>query len=308
MNMPHEADARIIIDRLLREAGWDIEDKAQVSTEEPAADGRADYLLKDSRTRPLAVVEAKRFSIDPYSAKDRAREYARSLPAHFVILSNGQDHYFWDYADGDARPILGMPTQADLERRANLKLHRKGNIVQSLAAVSHPERFRFKGEEVEARPYQLECLRAADAALASGRRRMLFEMATGAGKTLTVAMLIKRWFQAGLISRVLFLADRIELARQAKETFDDYLAQWPSVVLFGGRRSLEGQIVVGTLDTIASQLRPSGFGHAYFDLVITDECHRSMGQRPADRQAHFQLRHPAGHHGGVSCKVPNLFG
>jgi type I site-specific restriction endonuclease len=89
--MPQETDARIIIDRLLREAGWDVEDKAQVSTEEPAADpqspsapgesGRADYVLKDSRSRPLAVIEAKRFSIDPYSAKDQARAYAQSSPS-----------------------------------------------------------------------------------------------------------------------------------------------------------------------------------------------------------------------------------
>jgi type I restriction enzyme R subunit len=275
--MANETDARIIIDRLLKEADWDIEDKSQVSTEEAAADGRADYLLKDSRNRPLAVLEAKRFSIDPYSAKDQARAYAQSLPVHFVILSNGHDHYLWDYADGDARPILGMPTRADLERRANLKQHRKGDLVQSLAVVPYPSRFRFKGDEITPHPYQLDCLRAADAALAAGRRRMLFEMATGAGKTLTIAMLIKRWLQAGIISRVLFLSDRIELARQAKQdTFDDYLAQWPSTLLFGGRHSLEGQIVCGTLDTIAGQLGQEGFGHAYFDLVITDECHRSI--------------------------------
>ena len=66
--MPQETDARLIVDRLLREAGWDIEDKAQVSTEESAAGGRADYVLKDSRSRPLAAIEAKRFSVDPYSA------------------------------------------------------------------------------------------------------------------------------------------------------------------------------------------------------------------------------------------------
>src|SRR5512147_2370432 len=140
--MSNEADSRIIIDRLLREADWDIEDKAQVSTEEADADGRADYVLKDSRSRPLAVIEAKRFSIDPYAAKDQARAYAQSLPVHFVILSNGHDHYFWDYADGDARPILGLPTQADLERRANLKQHRQGDLGQSLAAVPYPTRFR----------------------------------------------------------------------------------------------------------------------------------------------------------------------
>ena len=89
---------------------------------------------------------------------------------------------------------------------------------------------------------------------------MLFEMATGTGKTLTIAMLMKRWFQAAGISRVLFLADRIELAKQARETFDDYLRDYPTVLLYGGKRSLEGQIVVGTLDTIAGQLGGGGFG------------------------------------------------
>lgn len=290
--MDRETDTRIVIDRLLKDADWDIEDKAQVSTEEPAEDGRADYLLKDSRTRPLAVLEAKRFSIDPYSAKDQARDYAISLGVHFVILSNGEDHYLWDYADGDARPILGLPTRADLERRALLKQHRKGDLIQSLAAVPYPDRFRFGGDDLTIRPYQLECLQAADAALAAGRRRMLFEMATGSGKTLTIAMLIKRWFQAGVISRVLFLADRIELARQAKQdTFDDYLAQWPSTLLYGGRRSLEGQIVAGTLDTIAGQLGPGGFGHAYFDLVITDECHRSIYGAHRATLDHFDAVH-----------------
>ena len=70
--MTRETDARIVIDRLLREARWDIENKDQVSTEEPARDGRADYLLKNTRTQPMAIVEAKRFSIDPYSAKKQA--------------------------------------------------------------------------------------------------------------------------------------------------------------------------------------------------------------------------------------------
>jgi type I restriction enzyme R subunit len=289
--MPTEADARIVIDQLLRDAQWDITDKSQVSTEEPAADGRADYVLRNSRSRPLAVIEAKRFSVDPYMAKEQARAYAQALSAPFVILSNGQEHYLWDYADGDARPVLGLPTQADLERRANLKLHRRGFLELSLAAVPYPDRFRFKGEDVTVRPYQLECLQVADASLAAGRRRMLFEMATGTGKTLTVAMLMKRWFQAAIISRVLFLADRIELAKQAKETFDDYLSGWPSALLYGGRHSLEGQIVVGTLDTIAGQLGAGGFGHGYFDLVVTDECHRSIYNLHRGTLAHFDAIH-----------------
>ena len=186
---------------------------------------------------------------------------------------------------------MGFPSQADLERRANIKIHRKGDIRQSLALQPLPCRFGFKGEEVEARPYQLECLRKADEALTAGRRRMLFEMATGTGKTLTIAMLMKRWLQAALISRVLFLVDRIELAKQAKETFDEYLRDWPTVILYGGKRSLEGQIVVGTLDTIATQLGGNGFGHGYFDLVVTDECHRSIYNTHRATLGHFDAIH-----------------
>src|SRR3972149_1226677 len=289
--MTTEADARMVIDQLLKDAGWDIFNKAQVSTEESSADGRADYLLKNTRTQPLAVIEAKRFSVDPYSAKAQARAYAQSLSAPFVILSNGREHYFWDYADGDARPILGLPSQADLERRANLKAHRRGSLEESLKTLPLPQRFRFKGEDVDARPYQLKCLQKADDALISGLRRMLFEMATGTGKTLTIAMLMKRWFQAAAISRVLFLADRIELAKQAKETFDDYLRDWPTQLLYGGKRSLEGRIVVGTLETIAGQLGAGGFGHAYFDLVVTDECHRSIYNTHRATLAHFDAIH-----------------
>jgi len=289
--MATEADTRMMIDKLLETAGWTITNKAQVSTEEASADGRTDYLLKDTRSRPLAVIEAKKFSVDPYSAKEQARAYADSLSAPFIILSNGAEHYFWDLGDGDARPIMGFPSQADLERRANTRFHRQGGCKESLAHYALPSRFFFKGEEVQARPYQLECLRRADEALIAGRRRMLFEMATGTGKTLTIAMLMKRWFQAAIISRVLFLVDRIELAKQAKETFDDYLRDWPATILFGGRRSLQGQIVVGTLDTIASQLGPGGFGHAYFDLVVTDECHRSIYNTHRATLGHFDAIH-----------------
>jgi type I restriction enzyme R subunit len=94
-----------------------------------------------------------------------------------------------------------------------------------------------------------------------------------------------------VISRVLFLADRIELAKQAKETFDDYLRDYPCTLLYGGKHSLEGQIVVGTLDTIAGQLGPGGFGHAYFDLVVTDECHRSIYNTHRATLAHFDAIH-----------------
>jgi len=285
--MPTEADSRIVIDRKLREAGWNIEDANQVATEEPAADGRADYLLLDSRGRPLAVNEAKRFSKDPITAKAQAEEYARGLKAPFIFLSNGEVIYFWDYENYPERLVENFFTRGDLERLVALRSQRR-----SLKSISIEKTVRFGSDEREVREYQRKCLEKVDAAIESGKRRLLVEMATGTGKTFTVALMLKRLFQAGRVQRVLFLADRIELARQAKEeTFDIYLNDYPSVLLTGGRRSREGQITVGTLPTITSQLGAGGFSSGYFDLVITDECHRSIYSSYKHTLLHFDAIH-----------------
>jgi len=283
-NASSEADARIIVDRLLREAGWNIEDKNQVTTEECIKDGRADYLLLDSRNRPLAVIETKRFSKDPYSAKEQAEIYAKKLLAPFIFLSNGTDIYFWDYEKSDARLVDSFFSRFDLERIATLRKYQK-----PLSAIPLPDKFFFKGKEITARPYQKEALKTIDKALEENKRRLLIEMATGTGKTLLVAMMIKRLFQAGLAERILFLVDRIELANQAKETFDDYLSDYPSIVLYGGKRSKEGQIIIGTLPTIQSQV--DAFTSGYFDLVITDECHRSIYSIYRSLLTHFDAIH-----------------
>ena len=110
-----EASARIKINRLLEESGWRFEDseKGKVNIQLEAGvkfneldedlenavtrDGRRgaiDFLLLDTDGRALVVVEAKKESIDPLSAKEQARNYARNVGARFVILSNGNIHYF----------------------------------------------------------------------------------------------------------------------------------------------------------------------------------------------------------------------
>lgn len=279
-----ETDTRIVVDRLLKEAGWDIEDKTQVTTEEAVKDGRADYLLLDARGRPLAVVETKRFNKDPYAAKEQAENYAKELQAPFIFLSNGEDIYFWDYTQADARLVDSFFSRYDLERIATLRKYRK-----PLSTIPIPDKFFFKGKEIIVRPYQKEALKIIDKSIEEGKRRMLIEMATGTGKTLVAAMMMKRLFQAGLVERVLFLVDRIELANQAKETFDDYLSEYPSIVLYGGKRSKEGQIVIGTLPTIQSQV--DSFTSGYFDLVITDECHRSIYSVYRPLLLHFDAIH-----------------
>ena len=136
----------MVIDRLLTDAGWNILDKSQVSTEEAAADGRADYLLLDGRGRPLAVVEAKRFRKDPTTAKTRTEEYARSLKAPFIFLSNGEVTYFWDYERYPERLVEGFFTRGDLERLAALRKQ-----LRPLNTIPIPTKVRFGADEREVR-------------------------------------------------------------------------------------------------------------------------------------------------------------
>jgi len=264
-----ESDVRMIIDRKLREAGWDIEDKNQVTTEELTKKGRADYVLKDRRGRPLAVIETKRFSIEPEIAKNQAYEYAKDLGIDFIFLSNGDDIYFWDYNHRPEQKVITFFSQKDLEKLLVLRKLRK-----PLSVIPIPDKVFVQGETKEIRPYQKEAIQAMDEAIESGKRKMLIVMATGTGKTLNIAVQIKRMFDAGLIERVLFLVDRIELGKQAQETFNDYLKEYPSELLFGGRQKRESSIIIGTLPTIYSQLQ--NFTSGYFDLVISDEAHRSI--------------------------------
>jgi len=264
-----EADARILIDRKIREAGWEPEDKNQVITEETSQAGRADYILKDSRGRGIAVIEAKRFSVDPASAKQQALSYAKSIKAEFIFLSNGEEIYFWDYKYRSEQKVATFYSQRDLEKIQNLRLEQK-----SISVIPIPEKY-FKGGEWRIpRPYQKEAMQIMDKALEGGKRKMLLVMATGTGKTDVIALYLKRLFEAGLVNRALFLVDRIDLGVQAKEVFDEILKDYPSKLLYGGKQRDESSIIISTLPTLYSQL--SLFTSGYFDVIVSDEAHRSI--------------------------------
>lgn len=264
-----ETDARILIDRKLREAGWNIEDKNQVATEETAETGRADYILKDSRGRALGIIEAKRFSIDPASAKQQALTYAESIKAGFIFLSNGEEIYFWDYKHRPEQKVATFFSQRDLEKIQTLRLEQK-----PLSVIPIPERYFKGGEWRTPRPYQKEAIQIMDKAIAGGKRKMLLVMATGTGKTDTIALYLKRLFDAGMANRVLFLVDRIPLGVQTKEVFDEILKDHSSTLLYGGRPKDESEIVISTLQTLYSQL--SSLTSGYFDVVVSDEAHRAI--------------------------------
>ena len=275
MNQPaSEADARIEIDELLRQAGWDPADKSMVGTEihsaaDDASHSRADYVLYDQRGRPLAVIEAKKNAIDPYVAKQQALPYAQSLGAPFIFLANGELTYFRDYRNEDARQITGFFSRRDLERLVEMRATRK-----PLATVEIPEHYIRQGETRTVRPYQAEAMRSLDHGFELGKRRFLIELPTGTGKTDLICLYVKRLLQAGWVEKVLFLADRDQLALQALEAIQDILSAYPSFWLRPGSARQEQQITVALLQTMIG--RVDEYTAGYFDIVIADECHRSI--------------------------------
>lgn len=264
-----ETDARILIDRKLKEAGWDIEDKNQVSTEDSNTQGRTDYILRDRRGRSVGLIEAKRFTVDPVAAKAQALKYAEETNIDFIFLSNGEEIYFWDYKQRPEQQVATLFSQRDLEKISALRKQQK-----PLTVIPVPEKYFKGGEWRTPRPYQIGAMSIMDKALLGGKRKMLLVMATGTGKTDVIALYLKRLFEAGLASRVLFLVDRIDLGQQTKDVFDEILKEYPSKLLYGGKPKDESSIIISTLPTLYSQL--STFTSGYFDVVISDEAHRSI--------------------------------
>jgi len=307
-----EADARIVIDDLLRQAGWDPTDKSQVLTEvsirdtswvisEPVAPygykpsrktkdgdeiptGRADYVLMDRRGRPLAIVEAKRSAIEPYTAKQQALPYAKKIGSPFIFLTNGELIYFWDYGNDDARIVNSFFSRRDLERLVEMRATRK-----PLATIEIPAYYLRQGENRQVRPYQREAMQALDHAVELGKRRFLIELPTGTGKTDLVSIYIKRLIQSGRAERILFLVDREQLAKQALEAIQDILNQHSSYWLRPGMVRQEQQITVCLLQTMIS--RYTEFTSGYFDVVIADECHRSIYGSWQTALTHFDALH-----------------
>ena len=112
-----------------------------------------------------------------------------------------------------------------------------------------------------------------------GNDRFLFEMATGTGKTLIAAAVIKLFLRSGNASRVLFLVDRLELEGQAKKQFTTLLSADHTTVIYKENRDdwRSAEIVVTTVQSLMFNNKyQSLFSPTDFDLLISDEAHRSI--------------------------------
>ena len=315
-----EATARIKINKLLEAAGWrffaDASGLANIQLEpsvtlksqdldglgenfEKAGKGFIDFLLLNEKGFPFIVLEAKSEDKNPLVGKEQARKYARSQNCRFVILSNGNLHYFWDLERGNPYLITSFPTPASVTGFQKIVPDPKRLIEEAVSddyvvltqRPGYASEAAWKNENerqgfIETnglrflRPYQKRAVVAIQQAVAKGSDRFLLEMATGTGKTLVAAAIIKLFLRTGNASRVLFLVDRLELEDQALRAFKKVLKDDYKAVIYKENRDdwNKAEIVVTTVQSLLFNNKFQRlFSPTDFDLVISDEAHRSIG-------------------------------
>jgi type I restriction enzyme R subunit len=279
-----EAQTRdYFIDLLLKEAGWtfsqpgyDTELRVEGMPNEEKV-GFVDYVLWGDDGKPLGLVEAKRTKRDARAGQQQAKLYADCLERRFdqrpiIFYSNGYQHWIWDDMNYPPRAVQGFYKKPELEL---LIQRRKSRKFLADAPVD---------EKIVERYYQTRAIRKISEAFEQDHdRKALIVMATGAGKTRTVIALCELLMRCNWIKRVLFLADRVALVRQAINAFKTHLPDSSPVNLVTEKEK-DGRVFVSTyptmmglIDEMKTGQRRFGVGH--FDLVIIDEAHRSVYQK-----------------------------
>ncbi len=283
-----EAETRdYFIDLLLKEAGWALDQPRDREFEvagmpNQQETGFIDYVLWGDDGKPLGLVEAKRTRRDPRVGQRQAKLYADCLEAMcgqrpVIFYSNGYEHWLWDDAQYPPRPVQGFYKKAELELMIRRRTSRKS---LSTAAINTAIVERF---------YQTRAIRRIGEAFERDHeRKALVVMATGAGKTRTVIALCDVLLRCNWAKRVLFLADRVALVKQAVNAFKKHLPDVAPVNLVT-EKNTEGRVFVSTYPTIMGLIDQSlegggldgqrRFGVGHFDLVIIDEAHRSVFQK-----------------------------
>jgi len=315
-----EAKARIKINKLLEESGWIFfDDKGkpaniilenntkitQIKLDEfgdnfeKTSNGFIDYLLLDNKGFPLIILEAKKEEINPLSAKEQARKYATSQNCRFVILTNGNLHYLWDLERGNPNIITTFPTPETIIGYTSFKPNPQNLIDENVKEdyiiltqnpdyyldprwIDETQRKNYLEENKLRllRKYQVRAIERIQEEVKEGKDRFLFEMATGTGKTLIAAAVMKLFLKTINARRVLFLVDRLELEEQAWKHFRNILKNDFKCCIYKDNRDdwRKSEIVVSTVQSFLFKNKYKRiFSPTDFDLVISDEAHRSIG-------------------------------
>ena len=270
------------IDLELKLAGWDFETNI---TEELKLsgmpnvhqEGYADYVLFGKNGLPLAVVEAKKTSVDPRVGQNQAKLYADCIEKEYhqrpvIYYTNGFEIYMWDDMNYAPRKVAGFYTQDELQLLVNRR-----NSRQSLEHI-------YVQDKITNREYQLEAIKSVCETFEEGHRKALIVMATGTGKTRTAISIVDVLSDKEWVKNVLFLADRTVLVKQAKNNFTKLLPNMSTCNLLSTTDNPEdSRIVFSTYQTMMNAIdntkNKSGnklFTPGHFDLIIVDEAHRSI--------------------------------
>ena len=276
-----EKTRRLIIDLDLERAGWSLDrarDREYEVTGMPneSGIGYADYVLWGDDGKPLAVVEAKKTTVDPEEGQQQAKLYADCLQAMhgqrpIIFYTNGYKTRVWDDLFYPPRTVAGFYKKKEL---ASLIVRRTQREALDVAQVR---------DRIVDRYYQKRAIGSIAEQLASARRKALLVMATGSGKTRTAIALVDLLQRAEWVKRTLFLADRISLVSQAVGAFKTHLPESSPVNLVTEKDRV-GRVYASTYPTMMglideTQGNEARFSVGHFDLVIIDEAHRSVYQR-----------------------------
>lgn len=276
-----EADTRTrLIDSMLECVGWEIAKGTNSTTKvgkEVKVDGQptnsgigyADYVLWDDNGNPLAVIEAKKTSVDAETGRHQAKLYADSLEKRYnhrpvIFYTNGFDIWIWDDAQNfPPRKLYGFYSMDSLQHLANYQRHHK----KPLDTLEISDR-------IVDRLYQFEAIKRVSERFTLKHRRTLVVQATGTGKTRVAIALTDLLIKAGWVKRVLFLCDRKELRKQAKNAFSDFLSEPTRIITSRVKANASERIFLATYPAMQKVFQ--SFDPGFFDLIIADESHRSI--------------------------------
>jgi type I restriction enzyme R subunit len=277
-----EAETRdYFIDLLLKEAGWQVDAKnfeiEVTGMPNNQGKGFVDYVLWGDDGKPLALVEAKRTRKDATVGQQQAKLYADCLQAQYsqrpiIFYSNGYEHWMWDDASYPPRPVQGFFKKPELELLIQRRTSRK-KLSDDVINDNIIERY-----------YQHRAVRRIGETFeVENQRKALLVMATGSGKTRTVIALADLLMRCNWAKRILFLADRVALVKQAVGEFKKHLPDSAPVNLVS-EKNTEGRVFVSTYPTMMGLIDDAAhgqrrFGVGHFDLIIIDEAHRSVYQK-----------------------------
>lgn len=271
------------IDVALKEAGWMIGNN--VTEEEPVSGmpnstgtGYVDYVLWGKDNLPLAVVEAKKASVDTMVGSQQAKLYADCLQNKYgrrplIFTTNGFEFFYTnDFMGYPRREVSGFFTQEELQLEMD---GRKQRITLENIRIS---------DDITNRPYQKEAVTAVCDAIMNKHRKMLIVQATGSGKTRVSISIVDVLRRHNYVKNILFLADRTALVKQAKNNYSNLLPDLSCCNLFDSKDDPEScRMIFSTYPTMMNAIDEKKnkygeklFSPGHFQLIICDEVHRSI--------------------------------